>query len=69
MIGVGIDPAVWTAKFDACLLTDDEYAQGPQGWQRFTDPFPTWDFDEDDHDHHDHDHDGHGHGEIVHRHD
>jgi G3E family GTPase len=69
MIGVDIDPAVWTAKFDACLLTDDEYALGPQGWQQFTDPFPAWDFDEDDHDHHDHDHDGHGHGEIVHRHD
>ena len=69
MIGVGIDPAVWKAKFDACLLTDEEYAQGPQAWEQFVDPFPTWDFDEDDHDHHDHDHDGHGHGEIVHRHD
>ncbi|MFM0240072.1 GTP-binding protein [Paraburkholderia phytofirmans] len=71
MIGVGIDAAVWKAKFDACLLTDEEYAQGPQAWAQFADPFPAWDFDEDDHDHHDHnhDHDGHGHGEIVHRHD
>jgi G3E family GTPase len=80
MIGVGIDPAEWTAKFDACLLTDDEFALGPQGWQQFADPFPAWDFDEDDHDHdhgdhhgcnHDHDHDEncHGHGEILHRHD
>ncbi|MDP9645643.1 GTP-binding protein [Paraburkholderia caledonica] len=74
MIGVGIDPALWSAKFDACLLTDAEYALGPQGWQQFADPFPAWDFDEDDHDHHghdhghDHDHD-HGHGEITHRHD
>ncbi|MFM0467318.1 GTP-binding protein [Paraburkholderia strydomiana] len=72
MIGVGIDPALWSAKFDACLLTDAEYALGPQGWQQFADPFPAWDFDEDDHDHdhhgHDHDH-GHGHGEITHRHD
>ncbi|CAD6540727.1 GTP-binding protein [Paraburkholderia metrosideri] len=67
MIGVGIDAAEWTAKFDACLLTDDEYALGPQAWQQFADPFPAWDFDEDDHDHdhghhhhgcdHDHDHD------------
>ncbi|MFM0119584.1 MULTISPECIES: GTP-binding protein [unclassified Paraburkholderia] len=63
MIGVGIDPTVWKAKFDACLLTDEEYAQGPQAWEQFADPFPAWDFDEDDHDH-----DGHGHGEIVHRH-
>ncbi len=75
MIGVGIDPAVWQAKFDACLVTDEEYAAGLQAWQQFTDPFPAWDFDEDEHDHdHDHDHDGHdhdghGHGEIVHRHD
>lgn len=70
MIGVGIDPALWSAKFDACLLTDAEYALGPQGWQQFADPFPAWDFDEDDHDHdhHVHDHD-HGHGEITHRHD
>ncbi|NKJ49462.1 cobalamin biosynthesis protein CobW [Burkholderia sp. SG-MS1] len=74
LIGVGIDPAEWTAKFDACLLSDDEYALGPQGWQQFADPFPAWDFDEDDHDHHDHDHhhyhdhDGHGH-DHGHRHD
>ncbi|AXF15924.1 GTP-binding protein [Paraburkholderia caledonica] len=73
MIGVGIDPALWSAKFDACLLTDAENALGPQGWQQFADPFPAWDFDEDDHDHH-HGHDhghghGHGHGEIPHRHD
>ena len=65
MIGVGIDPAVWSAKFDACLLTDDEYALGPQGWLQFADSFPAWDFDaEEDHDH-DHDH---GDGEIVHHH-
>ncbi|MFM0192323.1 GTP-binding protein [Paraburkholderia strydomiana] len=72
MIGVGIDPALWSAKFDACLLTDAEYALGPQGWQQFADPFPAWDFDEDDHDHHGHDHDhghDHSHGEITHRHD
>ncbi|MFP3563743.1 GTP-binding protein [Paraburkholderia sp. SIMBA_030] len=73
LIGIGIDPAVWKAKFDACLLTDAEFAAGPQAWQRFADPFPAWGFDEDDPDHdHDHDHDdhdGHGHGEIVHRHD
>ena len=68
MIGVGIDPALWKAKFDACLVTDEEYAAGPQAWQQFADPFPAWGFDEDDHDH-DHDHGGHGHGEIVHRHD
>jgi G3E family GTPase len=59
MIGVGIEPAVWRAKFDACLLNDAEYTLGPQGWLQFNDPFPAWDFDvEDDHDH--------GSGEILH---
>ena len=67
MIGVGIEPAVWQAKFDACLLSDAEYTLGPQGWLQFNDPFPAWDFEsEDDHDH-DHDHD-HGNGEIIHHH-
>ncbi|MGN8106816.1 GTP-binding protein [Paraburkholderia sp. 22098] len=75
MIGVGIDPALWSAKFDACLLTDAEYALEPQRWQQFADPFPAWDFDEDDHDHDHHDHHGHdhahdhGHGDDEHRHD
>ncbi|HEX7932116.1 MAG TPA: GTP-binding protein [Paraburkholderia sp.] len=63
LIGVGIDPALWSARFDACLLTNDEYALGPQGWQHLADPFPAWDFDEDDHEHdHGHDHHHHGHG-------
>ncbi len=61
MIGIGIDPAVWSAKFDACLLTDDEYALGPHTWQQFPDPFPVWDFDAEDGDET-------GEGEIVHRH-
>ncbi|WP_233804372.1 GTP-binding protein [Paraburkholderia sp. HP33-1] len=79
LIGVDIDPAIWRARFDACLLTDDEYALGPQAWQQFPDPFPAWDFDDDDHDHdhgHHHHHHGHGddcehcgHGQTVHRHD
>ncbi|MFM0716415.1 GTP-binding protein [Paraburkholderia strydomiana] len=67
LIGVAIDPTEWTAKFDACLLSDDEYALGPQGWLQFADPFPAWDFDEDDHDHQDHDH--HHHDHDGHRHD
>jgi G3E family GTPase len=68
MIGIQIDPALWRAKLDACLLTDAEYALGVQGWQAFADPFPSWDVnfeDSDDehadHDHHDHDGAGHGH--------
>ncbi|RKP45506.1 GTP-binding protein [Trinickia fusca] len=63
MIGVGLDPALWRAKLDACLLTDEEYALGPAGWTGLPDPFPTWDLDE--HEHED-DHGGHGDGQIVH---
>jgi G3E family GTPase len=67
MIGVDIDAPAWRAKLDACLLTDDEYASGPEAWKAFADPFPAWDLDDDDdHDHHDHgDHD-HGHGHHHH---
>jgi G3E family GTPase len=72
LTGVDIDPALWRAKFDACLLTDAEYALGPQAWQQFPDPFPAWDFDDHDHDH-DHgddcEHCGHSHDERAHRHD
>lgn len=59
LIGVALDAQRWREKFDACLLTDDEYALGPQGWQRMTDPFPAWDLDADDHD-------GDDEGQIVH---
>jgi G3E family GTPase len=61
MIGVHLDRAAWQAKLDACLLTDAEYAAGPDAWRAYGDPFPSWDFD-------DHDHES-GEGEIVHRHD
>jgi len=75
MIGADIDPAVWRAKLDACLLTGDEYALGSDAWQKLTDPFPAWDLDpednhehdddESDHHHHHHHHD-HGHGHHHH---
>ena len=42
LIGIGIDQAALTARFDACLLTDRELAQGPEAWHRLPDPFPAW---------------------------
>lgn len=59
LIGVGLDAEHWRAKLDACLLSDDEYALGPQGWARLRDPFPAWDLDADDHE-------GDDEGQIVH---
>jgi len=57
LIGEHLDRTAWQDKFDACLLTDDEWTLGLDGWQRFADPFPAWEVEEHDHDHdHDHDH-------------
>lgn len=56
LIGTDLDADAWRGKFDACLLSDEEWAQGPEGWKRFSDPFPSWDIDEHTHDH-DHDDD------------
>ena len=59
LIGVGLDADSWRAKLDACLLTDEEHALGPHGWQHMPDPFPEWDLG-------DHDHEGDDEGQIVH---
>jgi G3E family GTPase len=59
LIGVALDAQRWRAKFDACLLTEDEYTRGPQAWAGMNDPFPAWDFDDDDHE-------GDDEGQIVH---
>jgi G3E family GTPase len=42
VIGIGMDQAALTARFDACLLTDEEMALGPAGWSSFADPLPEW---------------------------
>jgi G3E family GTPase len=72
LIGVDIDPVAWRAKFDACLLTDDEYALGLDAWKQLPDPFPAWDLDPEEDDEHgegegDHHHHHHHHGHD-HRH-
>jgi G3E family GTPase len=61
LIGLDLDAAHWQNAFDACLLTDDEWALGADGWQHLADPFPAWDIEDHDHEHdhdegHDHDH-------------
>ena len=62
LIGVDLEATQWRKKFDACLLTDDEFTKGADGWKELNDPFPAWDLEDDDHDHHhDHDHDDDGH--------
>ena len=53
LIGQDMDEAALRARLDACLLTDDELALGPEGWAAFEDPFGDWVLildDEDDDD-------------------
>ncbi|MBT4277005.1 MAG: cobalamin biosynthesis protein CobW, partial [Verrucomicrobia bacterium] len=43
VIGQSMDPDAIIAKFDGCLLTDDEMELGPEGWMtHFEDPFFDW---------------------------
>ncbi|OLF51274.1 zinc metallochaperone GTPase ZigA [Pseudomonas chlororaphis] len=41
-IGQHIDFARLTAELDDCLLSDDEMAQGMEGWRLLRDPFGPW---------------------------
>ncbi len=57
LIGTGLTmPTLARGKFDCLSSIEEEWAQGPEGWKRFSDPFPSWDIDEHTHDH-DHDDD------------
>ncbi|WP_166647048.1 zinc metallochaperone GTPase ZigA [Prosthecobacter fusiformis] len=42
IIGHHMNRAGLQAQFDACLLTDEEYEAGPDGWKTLSDPFPQW---------------------------
>lgn len=42
VIGMGMDKAVHTAAFDACLLTEAELTSGMDAWRQLSDPFPQW---------------------------
>ncbi|MGR3938905.1 GTP-binding protein [Streptomyces sp. BRA346] len=41
-IGTGLRPAALHEALSACLLTDDEHAQGASRWAAWEDPFPAW---------------------------
>lgn len=42
LIGTRMDEAGLRKRFDDCLLTDVEMAEGPERWSRHEDPFPPW---------------------------
>jgi G3E family GTPase len=62
IMALGVDRDTLRSQLDACLLTDQEMAAGPEGWKNFDDPFPSWS-SHTHHHHHDHDH------ECDHQHD
>lgn len=41
-IGVGLDKKGLQGKLTECLVTDEEYALGPDIWSTWNDPFPAW---------------------------
>jgi hypothetical protein len=43
MIGIGMDKSRLTAMLDAALLTDEEFALGPEAWSAFPDSFASTD--------------------------
>jgi len=42
VIGIKVDEAALRARFDACLLTDQELALGAAAWRLFDDPLAPW---------------------------
>ena len=45
-IGISVDRARITAMLDACLLTDEEMALGPEAWaEEFADELPEWSYE------------------------
>lgn len=58
IMAFAVDRATLQSQLDACLLTDGEMADGPESWENFSDPFPSWSTHAHHHDHDcDHDHD------------
>ena len=41
-IGIGMDEIAIYDSLQACLLTDEEYAEGIEAWKSLSDPFPNW---------------------------
>ena len=42
IIGLSVNEAALRARLDACLVTEDELAAGPEALASLRDPFPEW---------------------------
>jgi G3E family GTPase len=48
LIGVGMDAARVHAALEKCLVTDDEYALGPEAWDLYPDPFDFYAYEDEE---------------------
>ncbi len=46
-IGTDINKQVLKKRLEACILTDDEYAKGPDSWKDYNDPIHAWELVEE----------------------
>ena len=46
-IGTDIDKVGINKRLESCLLTDEEFAEGPEGWANHADPINKWEFVEE----------------------
>ena len=51
VIGYDLDEADFRRRLDECLLTDEEFAAGPEVWSEYEDPIPAWELADLRHDH------------------
>ncbi|MHC4880521.1 MAG: zinc metallochaperone GTPase ZigA [Planctomycetota bacterium] len=42
VIGHDLDEADFHRRLDICLLTDEEFSDGPEAWATYEDPIPSW---------------------------
>jgi hypothetical protein len=42
LIGCNLDEDSVSAALDDCLLTDSEFAESPEVWATYEDPFDSW---------------------------
>jgi G3E family GTPase len=54
LVALDLDRETLQSQVDACLLTDAELLDGPDSWNEFVDPFPSWSSDAHAHHHHHH---------------
>jgi len=45
IIGIDVDREWFEQCMNACLLTDDELARGPDAWAALPDPFGAWSYE------------------------